>query len=237
MRPTRALLAGLAALAALAGCGSNGTDPIVREMMKEVGGLVPIPGLPEKEEEVAAPARPVTRADIQAAGVAAIFARLETDKAPTLMYAVARNGPYVTFTSPFMQQVTLRGSQITGTRGLGTDLLSAWSSSPDPLNRPIPPGGWPAQVKRTYELPGEGPRGRVETFECRFERGVTRDIVILQVRHTGVEMSETCTGPSGTFENLHLADVSTGFVWRSLQWTGPKMALLDLQIIDPYTGN
>ena len=153
------------------------------------------------------------------------------------MYAFAKNGPYVTFASPFMQQVTLLGSQVTGTRGLGTDLLSAWSTSPDPLARPIPPAGWPATVRRTYELPADGPRGRVVTYDCRFERGATREIVILQVRHAGVEISETCTGPAGSFENLHFADVSSGFVWRSLQWIGPAMPLLDLQIVDPYTGN
>lgn len=235
MRRTRALVAGLAALATLSGCGSNGTDPIVREMMKEVGGFVP--GVPDAEEEKpAAPARPVTRADIEKANVAAVFARLENDQAPTLMYAVAGNGPYVTFVSPFMQQVTLLGSQVTGTRGLGTDLLSAWSSSPDPLSRPIPPASWPARVQRTYELPGEGPRGTIVTFDCRVERGATREIVILQIRHTGVEMSETCTGPTGTFENLHFADAGSGFVWRSLQWIGPKMPLIDIQVIDPYTG-
>ncbi len=232
---TRPLAAGLAALALLSGCGSNGTDPIVREMMNEVGGM--IPGVPHEEKAPAAPAKPVTRADIQKAGVAAVFARLETDRTPTLMYAVAKNGPYVTYVSPFMQQVTLLGSQVTGTRGLGTDLLSAWSSSPDPLSRPIPPSSWPAHVKRTYELPGQGPRGQVVTYDCRFEPGQTREIVILQVRHRGVEISETCTGPAGSFENLHFADAGNGFVWRSIQWVGPKMPLLDLQVIDPYTGN
>lgn len=235
MTPTRALLAGLAALATLSGCGSNGTDPIVREMMKEVGGLVP--GMRKAEpEKPAAPARPVTRADIQKANVAAIFARLENDQAPTLMYAVAQNGPYVTYVSPFMQQVTLLGSQVTGTRGLGTDLLSAWSSGRDPLAHPTPPASWPASVQRTYELPGQGPRGKVVTYQCRFERGATREIVILQVRHAGVEMSETCTGPDGTFENLHFADAGSGLVWRSLQWVGPQMPLIDIQVIDPYTG-
>jgi hypothetical protein len=49
-------------------------------------------------------------------------------------------------------------------------------------------------------------------------------------------VSETCTGPAGSFENLHFADLETGFVWRSLQWVGPQMDLVDLQILEPYTG-
>ena len=47
--------------------------------------------------------------------------------------------------------------------------------------------------------------------------------------------SETCTGPSGSFENLHFAD-SSGAVWRRLQWVGPKMDLIDVQVLEPYTG-
>ena len=49
-------------------------------------------------------------------------------------------------------------------------------------------------------------------------------------------VTETCAGESGSFENLHLADVNTGFVWRSLQWLGPQQGLVDLRIVVPYTG-
>ena len=58
---------------------------------------------------------------------------------------------------------------MTGTRGLGTDLLSGWSSAPDPLATPIPPERWPGRVQRVYEFPAEGPQGRIETYDCRFE--------------------------------------------------------------------
>jgi hypothetical protein len=175
----------------------------------------------------------VTRADIESADVAAIWARLESDATPTLMYATAQNGPYVTYLSPFRQSITVAGSQVTATRGLGWDLLSAWSSPGDPLATPTPPARWPAGVERSYEFPADGPRGLIETYQCRFEPGRPREMVILQRRHVGVEFAEICTGPSGTFENLHFADASTGVVWRSLQWTGPRMELLDLQILEP----
>jgi hypothetical protein len=153
------------------------------------------------------------------------------------MYAASANGGYVTYVSALRQEVTLHGAaQITGTRGLGTDLVSAWSSTPDPLSRPIQPSRWPSRVKRVYELPGEGPQGQIETFECSFERGEPAEMTILQIRYQGVQISETCAGPSGQFENLHFVDPSSGTIWRSLQWVGPKMELLDLQILEPYTG-
>jgi hypothetical protein len=221
---------GALALATLAGCGSGGGDPIVQAAIEEFGGFW------RREEGPSEPAQPITRAQITAQDTAAIFARLEDDETPTLLYGASSNGPYVTFISPLRQSVTLRGSQVTGTRGLGTDLLSAWSSSPDPLTRPISPGNWPAGVRRSYELPDEGPQGTIVTYDCRFERGPVREMTILEVRHVGVEFSETCTGPAGSFENLHFADAKSGFVWRTLQWTGPEMELLDVQIVEPYTG-
>lgn len=229
MKRTFALLG----LLLLAACGSGGRDPILDAAIEEAGALWGDDGEP------AAPsaARPVTRADITRADTAAIWARLESDAAPTLMYATALNGPYVVYFSQFRQSVILRGSRVASTRGLGTDLLSSWTDGRDPVAQPTPVASWPARIRRSYELPADGPRGRVETFDCRYEVGSAREIVILEVRHRGVEVSEYCTGPLGNFENLHFVDPGTGFVWRSLQWTGPTMDLLDIQIVEPFTAN
>ncbi len=220
-------------LLALGACGSGEKDPIVQAALSEVGGF-----WSHKAAAPSTPPRAITRADIVNADVAAIEARLGSDPSPTLMYAAAENRGYVTYASALQQQVTLHGgAEITGTRGLGTDLLSAWSSAPDPLVTPIPPSRWPARVQRVYELPGDGPKGRVETYDCSFEPGVPAQMTILQIRYSGVQVSETCTGPSGRFENLHFVDTSTGTIWRSLQWVGPRMDLLDLQVLLPYTGD
>ena len=216
-------------LAALSGCGRGGMNPIVEAAWDEAQGFWTDEA---KATPGGAPPRALTRADIESAGVAAIWARLGSDPTPTLLYATAQNGPYVTYFSAFRQSITLRGAQVTATRGLGWDLLSAWSGPQDPLARPTHPDRWPAGVERSYEFPADGPRGRIETYQCSFERGAVREMVILQHRHRGIEFSETCRGEAGTFENLHFADADSGFVWRSLQWTGPKMELLDLQVIE-----
>ena len=60
-------------------------------------------------------------------------------------------------------------------------------------------------------------------------------MTILEVTYRGVQISEDCVGPGGAFENLHFVD-SSGAVWRSLQWVGPTMDLLDIQVLEPYTG-
>jgi hypothetical protein len=215
---------------ALAACSDQGFDPIVVEVVNQINPW------DEPVEAAAATGQPVTRAAIDRADVATIRARLLTDASPSYLFAASDNGGYVTYASSLRQTLTLRGSKVTGSRGLGWDLLSATSSQPDPATRPIPPGQWPAGVTRSYEFPADSPGGRVETFECRFEAGAAREIVIIEQRHRGVEFSEYCSGPTGSFENLYFADVATGFVWRSIQWLGPRQGLIDVEIVLPYTG-
>jgi Group 4 capsule polysaccharide lipoprotein gfcB, YjbF len=219
----------LAALLALAGCSNCDVNPIVVAAVDEI-----LPG--QRGAPAPAPATPLTRAALTRADVAAIRVRLLGDQAPTLLFAASDNGGYVTYSSALRQNFTLRGSWITATRGVGWDLLSALSSRPDPLVTPIPPGSWPREVQRSYEFAAFAPQGRIDSFTCTFEFGAVEEIVIVEQRHRGVVVSETCTGESGSFENLHLADVETGFVWRSLQWLGPQQGLVELQMVVPYTG-
>ncbi len=213
----------------LCGCTNEGVNPIFNAAVEEVN---PFGG----DEAPVEPQQQLTRADVTRSDVATIRARLDGDETATYLLAAAKNGPYVTYSSALRQTITLVGSQVTETRGLGYDLLSAASSQPDPLTRPIPVANWPAGVTRSYEFPANSPKGRVESFTCRFEVGSRKEIVILGQRHSGIEVSEYCQGPTGSFENLHFADVSSGRVWRSLQWTGPRQGLVDVEIVLPYTG-
>jgi hypothetical protein len=225
MRRSLALLALL-----LAACSDEGVNPIVGAALE-----VANPFDEDQPETAPPPGPPVTRAAITRSDVATIRARLVADPSPTYLFAASDNGGFVTYASGLRQTLTLRGSWITASRGLGWDLLSASSSQPDPLVRPIPPGSWPARVTRSYEFPADTPQGRIATYECRFEIGRAAEVVILEVLHRGVEISEYCDGPDGSFENLHFAD-SGGTVWRSLQWLGPRQGLIDLEIVEPYTG-
>jgi hypothetical protein len=224
----------LAALALLAACSNGGMDPLVGNAMDDLGEVL-LSGVGREAKRAEQP-EPLTREDIERADIAAIWARLEGDPAPTLMYAASLNGGYLTYTSQFRQSLTLRGQRVTATRGLGWDLLSMRSGPDDPLVRPRPPSQWPAQVQRIYEFPANSPQAKLETYVCSFEPGAPGEQVILQRRYVGVEIIETCDGPSGPFENHYFADSSTGFVWRSLQWIGPRMQQVDIQILEPYTG-
>jgi hypothetical protein len=216
----------------LAGCGSGASNPIVSEALGQLRGRVP-----GTEAPAGPPPRAITRESIEASGAATILARLERDESPSTLFAASENGGYVTFVSGFRQSITLRGSQITATRGLGHDLLSASSGPLDPVARPVPPEAWPARVERRYEFPAEAPQGRVEVYECRIEIEEPGEMTILGRTYQGVQITEYCDGEYGRFENLHFAELGTGFVRRSLQWVGPEMDLIDLQVVEPYTGN
>lgn len=217
---------------ALAACSNGQFNPIVQGAVNEI-----LPGQRAPDGATEAPPRgPVTRAQLTRADVATIRGKLPKDQAPTMFFAASDNGGYVTYASSFRQTLTLRGAQITGSRGFGWDLLSATSSRPDPLVTPIPPQNWPATMQRTYEFHAFAPQGRIETFTCRFELGTVRDIVIIEQRHRGVEIAEYCENDTLSFENLHLADVNTGQVWRSIQWLGPKQGVIDIEVVVPYTG-
>lgn len=220
-----------ALMLALGACSNQGFNPILVE------GVNAINPWDKPDEKAAVTGTPVTRAAIDKADVATIRARLIDDKKPTYLFASSNNGGYVTYASGLRQTITMRGSQVTASRGLGWDLLSATSSQPDPLTHAIPPGQWPSQVRRSYEFPATVPQGQILTFDCRFEFGEVTDIEILQQHHRGVQVTETCSGPTGSFENLHFADVSTGFVWRTIQWLGPRQGLVDIEIVLPYTGH
>lgn len=220
----------LGALLVLAACSNEGLNPIVAGAIDEINPLATDAAAP------AGPRRTITREAVTRADTATIRARLLEDETPTYLFGAAENGGFVTYASGLRQTLTLRGAQITASRGLGHDLLSAVSSEPDPLVRAIPPARWPAGVTRTYEFPAWAAQGRIETYECRFEFGPVREIEILEVRHRGIEVTEVCTNAERSFENLLFADVETGFVWRSIQWLGPEQGLVDLEIVLPFTG-
>ena len=178
----------------------------------------------------------LTREVIDNSGGSAIYIKVRGDEARTFMTAISIHGGYVTFISQFAQSVTLRGSFVTASRGMGADLLSASSSAGDPLVQATPVADWPAEVTRQYSFPGQGPRGTVMTFTCTPRVGAELQYEIVEVIHDLVTVTETCRNTAMEFENTHYADVQTGFVWRSRQWLGPVQGWLDLEVIEPYTG-
>lgn len=195
--------------------------------------------MPDRKQEggAPAPAPKITRAAVEASGAALIRTRLVDETVRPVLSAAAQNGPYVTYVSRLGQSLTLRGALVTGSRGLGHDLLSVTTSAADPLVRARPVPDWPAELRRTYRFPGRGPGGDARLVTCRYMPGATREIEIVEVVHRGIQVEERCRGEGLDFTNHLFADARSGFVWRSIQWLGPDQGAIDVEIIEPFTGD
>ncbi len=222
------MLAPLLALLALAACGTE-QSPAARLLGQALddadgAGAAASAGAP----------RDLTRAQVDALGVALIRIRLLGEEARPVMSGAAVNGGFVEYVSRFQQMVVLKGSLVTATRGLGWDLISLAPGADDPVADPRPPAAWPAGVRRTYRFAGPGPGGRTVTVDCRYVPGDVRTIGIVEVTHRVRRIEEVCAGDGVAFSNVHLADTATGRVWSSVQWTGPDQGRMALTVVEPF---
>lgn len=233
MRP----LIAAGALAVLAACGNAGgpnkTGDILKAAVERMRG-----GEDAAGAQATGPSARLSRAQVEAAGVAMVRLRSLDQAGRSTFAAQAVNGAYVSYISRFGQMVTLNGSLITGSRGIGTDLLSLAPDPNDPLTRPTPLGDWPSAITRTYRFPGSGPGGRAISVSCTYVPGQEREMEIVEIVHKGRQIEENCTdGETVAFTNTHFADLQSGRVWRSVQWLGATQGFVDLEVIEPFTGN
>jgi hypothetical protein len=221
---------GLMAAVLVGGCGSepNPAGALLKSAVEELGG----------GEEAGAQAGPapgsapsLTRVQIEAAGAPMIRIRLENENAVSLMTAQARNGPYTTYLSKFVQSLTLQGTLVTASRGMGYDLLSVDARASDPLVTPRPLAEWPARVQRVYRFPGNGPRGVPMLVTCVYRPGEALSIDIVEVTYAGRQVEEICESDTVSFVNDLFVEDETGFVRRSFQWLGPQQGRVDVEVL------
>lgn len=213
-------------LAFLAGCSSGDDKPLVKGLVDR---------LKEARAEAPAPTgkQVPTREAIEASGAAVIQINLAGEDAYPLLFARTVNRGYATYVGRFPQSLTLRESQVTATRGMGTDLISAASSANDPLKVLTPPDDWPATVSREYRFAGAGPEGRVERYDCAMQRAGAAQITLAGTVYDVIGFAEACRGDDGAFQNLYAADARTGRVWQSVQYIGSAMPMLTLEVLEP----
>jgi len=217
----------------VAGCGSDptGAGPLLKSAVSGLTGGED-DGTPQAGPPPGSAPR-LTRAQVEAAGAPMIRIRLENENAISLMTAQARNGPYTTYLSKFTQSLTLRGTLVTASRGMGYDLLAVDARASDPLVTPRPLAEWPARLQRIYRFPGNGPRGESLLVTCGYRPGEVLSIEIVGITYTGRQVEEVCEGESVSFVNDLFVEEETGFVWRSFQWLGPQQGRVDVEILAP----
>ena len=221
--------ASLVLVLALSACSSGGSEPLVSGVWDRIKAS-------RSKDDGSGPAgkQVPSREQIEKFDLALVQMSLAGENVWPIMFARSVNGPYATYAGGKVpQSLTLRESQVTATRGLGTDLISASSSANDPLKVLTPPGDWPAQVNREYRFAGSGPQGRLERYTCVIQKAAETQITLAGTTIDVVGFAESCSGQDGTFQNLYAADARTGRVWQSVQYIGAAMPMLTLEVLEP----
>lgn len=118
--------------------------------------------------------------------------------------------------------LALRDGALTGTRGLGDDLMSADVSGDLAMLRGTGPGGHHPHI-RSY-LDGEN-RTVFRSYQCR-RAGTDRDS---GPRGTALRrVAMRCVSPRDSFTNVYWLD-GAGAVTRSRQWVGPRIGYMETQ--------
>ena len=226
-----ARIAGAAMLAAaVAGCGNQPGATTGRQATgAALDGLRQAVGLAEPAERV----RP-TRAQLEAIGAPVLWATLAVDPVGGGFVGLVENRGEVSFVSADRQTLRLRGGQLAATRGLGTDLVG-YRSDPaaDPAVRPRPPGDWPDRVQRIYRF-SDGMGGEfLRAALCRPRIVGPAEVEIFGRPQALTEIAEPCRTPFHAFDNRYWVDPDSGYVWRSVQWVGPGVGSITLEVVVP----
>ncbi len=217
----------LGAVTLLGACSSSGTSPVFTAIKSVV--------LPSKEDTApTGPRLEVTRERIVQNGLAMVRARIEGEEISNILSATSLNGNYVTYVSGFRQSITMLGTLVTATRGLGGDLLSVRNAPDDPVATPTKPADWPTRITRDYRFPGVGPAGTVVSVSCDLVPSAPTSITIVEITYNVTPFTETCAGDGVSFTNTYLAD-KTGQIWQTRQWVGDKVGYLNLEVLEPFT--
>ncbi|MHA1128744.1 MAG: YjbF family lipoprotein, partial [Alphaproteobacteria bacterium] len=177
----------------------------------------------------------LTREKIEAYGLALIRARIGGEDVSNLLTGTSLNDGYVTYVSSFRQTITMLGSLVTSTRGLGGDLLAVRHDANDPIASLTPVSNWPTTLTRDYRFPGAGPTGKVISVNCELTKGEITKFTQVETTYDVTSVTEHCVGEAVTFTNTYMTETLTGQVWHSQQWVGFEVGHLNVEVLEPIT--
>src|SRR5699024_7470900 len=149
---------------------------------------------------------------------------------------IADNGGYLVYQDREQRGIVMHGGLITATHGFGYNLDAVAHRRDDPVFASTPLAEWPASIARSYDFMLRGQIAYEIAVVCTFERGAREFIEIVELRFEVVRVVETCANPERRFINTYWADPGTGFIWKSVQWVGPRIPAMTVEIVRPYGG-
>lgn len=204
------------ALGLLAGCSSNKDQPNQIDIIKAyAGGILPKRAAAQQQPSDAQLAAALTKV-LQSTSNPVILVRLETPLTTSAIVRIERNGAYDTYSTADKTAVIFKRGVLTGTRGMGNDLMSSdIDQSISKLTRRQ--SGETRRVMRY--LDGQGGIAAI-TFTCQISAGETRQVRAGEINRSGRLMTEVCTGTKRTVTNTYVV-ASNGTILQSRQWLSP----------------
>lgn len=120
-----------------------------------------------------------------------------------LMATYGQNGDVTTWASPAYQSIAVRQGVVLATRGFGDDLMS--STGPSVAQIAIGQGA----TQRQYFYIDGADQGVQRSFTCKLTSAGPQSTVILSRTYATRKVVETCSGPSGAFQNEFWFDNGT----------------------------
>ncbi len=220
-RSTATLALALLAAAGLSACGDTDAARFASVVRQSLTG-------PDET------AREPTRAELNQVQLATIAVRPEGATRRSYLTATTVNDDYVTYYAPAGRSLTFKGGAIAGHRGLSHDLMGFNSSPNDPLVTPAPLADWPDRVDRVYQFRGGDGKIFTRAVVCAPIRGEAVKLEIKEIVFDVVEVEDRCRSGALAFSNRYWVAVDTGLIWKSVQWTGPSVRALTVEIIRPF---
>ncbi|EPX75634.1 hypothetical protein Salmuc_04552 [Salipiger mucosus DSM 16094] len=209
----------LAALALTAACGNDGRWEGVRLGLAELGSLVAQEGPQADMRDILTP-----QAIAQVDGPV-IFAEIPEREAQATMFVAAENGGVRNWQTQDRIALNMVDGVLTGTRGLGGDLMSSDLAQAFEALR----GGRGRAVRVHRYLDGEDHLNS-SAFVCDFRResGVAASTAFRSFR--ALHVVEDCINPDRDFENHYWFD-NGGTLRKSVQWVGPEVGYLKIELL------
>ena len=166
------------------------------------------------------------RAGLEQAGQPVYGVKLDKIRYNDFMAPYGDNGPIQTWASNTYEIVSLNAGILVATRGFGNDIMSA--SAPG-LAQVRSASGFFHRVY--YYLDGADQPQRSD-FDCNFAASGNETIAVLDRGYATRRVTETCSNPDTSFENVYWFDGS-GSLRQSVQFVSVQAASMQLQrVID-----
>ena len=216
-----------ALLALMSGCGNDSTG---NEMALPLKALIAKAGSrdvrPTAEADTSDPAIKAAilayRARLEADGQPILLASNTTLKYGTLHAPFGQNQDVKTWSSTGYQTLALRGGILIATRGFGPDLMSAVAPTVARIATAV------GSTNRRYFYLDGADQPQSHAFTCTLASGGSERIEVMAKSFATRKVSESCSGPAGSFVNQYWFDHGLN-IRQSSQYIAPGLSNFFMQ--------